>query len=190
MNPNDKGNIIDFRTAAGQDQYEHEPKELAESDEVVEDSVFGEDLIEEVEEEPVEIPAALLRYEVKMYVTGFALLVGAIGAVVYLKAPHPLILLLGVAFFAYKGLTMKKRFLNGEIREVAAICSGAKVSQLRDHATLTFRTPKVNEYDNVEFFNFENQTKRSVDKFIPGQPYLIYYDIENPHNLLCYSILE
>ena len=188
MDPN--GNIIDFKSAAGQDQYEHEPEDLTESDEVVDDGVLGEELIDEVEEDPVEIPAALLRYEMKMYVTGFALLVGAIGAAVYLKAPHPLILLVGVAFFTYKGLSMKKRFLNGAIREVAAICSGAKVSQLRDHATLTFRTPKVNECDNVEFFNFENQTKRSVDKFIPGQPYLIYYDIENPHNLLCYSILE
>ena len=133
-----------------------------------------------------EIPAPLQQYAIKQYAG--AVFVAFISTVftVYLKGPAPLFILLGSAYMAYLGYTVKRDYRRGEIVEQGAVCTGVKPSSIRDRVMVTFRT-KVDGKER--FYKFYVPSRMSQDEFIVDAPYVIYYRKNAPEALIAYVLV-
>lgn len=133
------------------------------------------------------LPSALSLHSLKLKMIAVVFCVAGIAVTLYLKSYGPLSLLAFALYFMYRGISIKKRYQNGLIREVAVLCTGVKSSNIRDRMTVTFRTEDDEEADcHQEYFKFTNISKRKADDFLLNYPYLIYFDLENPQALLGY----
>ena len=150
-------------------------------------SVPGEVVGEEQAEAVASLPLPLQAYISRVFVVAALFLLAAIACAAYFKSLGPLALLLGTAYFAYQGANISKRWRLGLVRELPAICTNVKISSVGNRATVTFRTEPDEELGTeAEIFRFLNMPKRSAENFVPGHPYMIYYDVDNPQMLINY----
>lgn len=135
-----------------------------------------------------ELPEALALYRYKMYINGILIAILSTFVCIYFKIMSPIILMLGSAMMFYKGFSLQKKFLNGEIQEREVICTDVKESFVKERLTLTFTTV-VNNSQQQEYLHFYNMPKKKVDDFSINSPYLVYFDQTDPHVLLNYILL-
>lgn len=176
--------ILDYSESSDSSQVKNEKIFDVNEDELTEKA----ENIEVTENLPV--PQAIIGHRNKLFLVSCAFFVASISICLYLKSYEPLILLLGTGYFAFQGVTVVSRFNNGYIREIPAICTGVKVSTIRDRMTVTFKTLLDDESDDgEEYFRFMNLPKRKSDEFSVDHPYIIYYDIDSPQTLIAYTDL-
>lgn len=135
--------------------------------------------------EQSELPGPLQAYISRVFVVAAAFLIGAIAFAFYFKSLGPLALLLGTVYFVYQGVSVSRRWKLGFVRELPVICTNVKTSAVGNRTTVTFRTEPDGELGvEAEFFRFLNMPKKTADEFMPGHPYMIYYDVDNPQMLI------
>ena len=157
----------------------------AASDELTNDSMQDQsDEAGEVDEQPFFIPTPLILYQRKMYITAAAFALLAAALYVAFKNLTPLVFLMGSAYMVYKGISVERDFKNGNLVEVGVVCVAVRPSAVRDRVSLTF---KANEEDGGSYYRFVVPAKKYVsEEFIVDSPYVIYFDVSNPHALIAY----
>ena len=135
------------------------------------------------------LPPAIHEYMVKTLLGAIVFAIGSIVISVYMHSFGPLVLLLGAAYFGYKSFAVRGRYFNGFIAEVPAICTNVKPARWQDRVVVTFKSVPDDPEEPPEFYQFSNLSKKSEDRFMPGHPYMIYYDVDEPKVLINYTNL-
>lgn len=139
----------------------------------------------------IELPEALVLRERK-YCT-LAVLLAVSGMVFSIYARTLGVLFIGLfvsAFFLYSNYHIRRRVGQGQIREVAVICSAANpkrhvIRQHQDKTELFFHTVPTSDGEEIESFRLSIS---GVEKANPrsGLPYRIYFDVEHPEQLIAF----
>ena len=167
----DKKEIIDFN------EYTHTDSEITDETET--------ELLENSESDNKSklVPYAIYAFRAKMLIAAAAFAVGGFGLAYALKSYTPLFFILPAMYFVYNSYHIVRRYNMGFIREIPALCSAIKVNPMSKNATATFVTvPETGE--NPEFFRFTNISKRMAEQFVEQYPYIVYFDIADPHTLI------
>ena len=132
------------------------------------------------------IPQPLMQYVFKLCIGAFLCFVVSITSAITCSSIMPLILLGGTALFVFKIYVLFCNYQQGNIEEIAVICTGLKASRIRDRVTVTFR--EVNDTEELQrCFKFIIPSKKTQDEFIVNSSYLIYFDKNNIDILLAWA---
>lgn len=144
----------------------------------------SENITEENELEQQEpFPELLSRKQSLEYLVAGVIVVGAIICTLTFKLPKALLLALLGLVFVYKGLQLKVRWESGRIVQQVLICQSVRKSSVKDRINLTFFN---GDEENPLYYSFLLPGKRNADDFIIGAVYIVYFDLDNPKELITY----
>ncbi len=127
------------------------------------------------------LPTLLANYRGRLLIYAGLIGVVSIFFAVFFRYYGPLVLLFGSAYLCCKASRVEADFCAGTIVEAGAVCTGISVSRLKDRVHVSFRTT---DEEKPAYFKFAVPQRSSQDDFIIDAPYVIYFDITNPHVLI------
>lgn len=101
---------------------------------------------------------------------------------IYYKEISFLVGIIISGFLAYQAIATSIDFANGQICEIAVICTHVTESKLRNKTQITFRT----DDEKPIFYQFDIPGKKS-NEFQVNMVYVIYFNINNPRLLMTYT---
>ena len=133
------------------------------------------------------IPTAIIQYRQKQFFLAGLLAGISLLCCLVFRSFSPTVFLIGTVYYAHVGMNAVKMYKQGEIYELAAICSGTKPGQIKNRTMVTFRV----ELDDGGFtyFKFYLPGKKVDDDFIVNAPYVIYFSKNNPQYLISYVLI-
>lgn len=134
----------------------------------------------------IQLPTELVNYRNKNFFAAVVLLLSGVVIALYVRDYAPIILfLLFSAFFLWRGILVKWKYLAGSIAEIVATCTGTKPSSFQDRMTVTFTAE--GEAGEYSYYKFVIPSKKKAEtEFIVGARYVIYFDRMMKQALLGY----
>lgn len=145
----------------------------------------GEDPETQVDEDDVqELPDALSRFVFKMALLAFIILIATVASVIVFKSWEFCLMLLLCVYLAHEAFSVVRDYYDGTLVCVRMICINAKAARFRkNNVTVNFRE----DSDAGRSYQFRVAGKSSLDEFIPGGSYDVYFRPVNPTVLIAFE---
>lgn len=127
------------------------------------------------------LPSGLQQKVTKQYLAAFFMTIVIITFAVYYREARYLFALFIPSALIYLGVSTSYAFDEGNIIEVAVICTSVNTYRMRDTTHVTFRTND----DPPKYYNFILPGK--TEKIFPNSGYIIYFNCTQPDRLIGYT---
>lgn len=129
------------------------------------------------------LPEALNEYRNKLKTIALVFLVAVIVILLVSREALVLCFLTVPGYFYYQQMMVERKWNLGSITEVVAVCNKVRMGAVRDRCIVTFHTTE----EDPTYYQFYFSARSKADDFIVDSVYVLYYDVENPKNLLAYT---
>lgn len=130
----------------------------------------------------IQLPHGLQEKVGKQYLTAVVMTIAIIILAIYYRSPSHLFGIVIPVALIYLGINTTYDFDDGNIEELAVVCTSVNTYKMRDTTHVVFRT----EDNPPKYFSFIIPGKHEADKLIPNSSYVIYFNSDHPESLLGY----